>query len=149
LRPAREAGFTLIEVLVALVIVALGMGAVLSSLTSAADTTIRLREKSFANWVGLNQLATTRLKQLFPALGKSEGDVDFANARWHWRQTVENMQIPGIRRITIEVRHADTNTEGGRSTGATRSAGNDWLATVTGFRGDALSSPQGTLPGWP
>ena len=149
MRPARQAGFTLIEVLVALVIVALGMGAVLSSLTSAADTTIRLREKSFANWVGLNQLATTRLKQLFPALGKSEGDVDFANARWHWRQTVEAMQIPGIRRITVEVRYADTNAEGGRSTAATRSAGNDWLATVTGFRGDALSSPQGTLPGWP
>ena len=59
------------------------------------------------------------------------------------------MQIPGIRRITIEVRYADTNADGGRSASTTRSAGNDWLASVTGFRGDALSSPQGTLPGWP
>ena len=149
MRPARQAGFTLIEVLVALVIVALGMGAVLSSLTSAADTTIRLREKSFANWVALNQLATTRLKQLYPALGKSEDDVDFANARWHWQQTVEDMQIPGIRRITVAVRYADTNPEGGRSTSTMRSAGNDWLATVTGFRSTLLNSQQGTLPGWP
>ncbi len=149
MKAGHQAGFTLIEVLVALVIVALGMGAVLSALTSAADTTIRLREKSFATWVALNQLATTRLRPGDPALGKTEDDVDFANSRWHWQQEVKDWQIPGIRIITIKVRYADQNADGGRSTGPTRSAGNDWLTTMTGFRGNALRSFQGTLPSWP
>jgi general secretion pathway protein I len=149
LRRGSSAGFTLIEVLVALMIVALGMGAVLSALGSAADSTIRLREKTFATWVGLNQLAATRLKQTFPAKGKTEGDVDLANARWHWQQQVEDMQIPGLRRITIEVRHADAPGERSAGKVAAMSERSDWLATVTGFRGDALSSPQGTLAGWP
>lgn len=147
LRP--PAGFTLIEVLVALVIVALGMGAVLTALTNAAGTTIRLREKSFATWVGLNQLADTRLKPSPPARGTTEGDVDFAGARWHWRQKVADIQIQGIERITIEVRRADQGTDGPGSTGPKRGAADDWLATVTGFRSGALSTPQGTLQGWP
>lgn len=146
-----SAGFTLIEVLVALMIVALGMAAVLSALSSAAESNIRLREKSFATWVGLNQLATTRLKASFPVTGKTEGDVDFANSRWHWQQQVDTMQIPGLRRITIQVRHADVASDGRSAGTSATAAGNrsDWVATVTGFRGDALSPPQGTLNGWP
>jgi general secretion pathway protein I len=136
-------GFTLIEVLVALVIVAFGMGAVLTSLTSAADTTLRLREKSIAEWVGLNQLANARLGADMPVNGKSEGDTEFANARWHWQQQVENFDIPGMRRITIRVRHAT-----GNAAAASASAGGDWLATVMGFRGDALSKPVDALPGY-
>jgi general secretion pathway protein I len=152
-RAAR--GFTLIEVLVALMIVALGMGAVLSSLSSAADSTIRLREKTFASWVGFNQLAETRLKAAQPANGKSEGDVYFANARWHWQQEVDKTQVEGIKRITIQVRYADaagaaTPGNSVRSALERNSAPpDDWLATVVGFRGDAVHTPQSVLTTWP
>jgi general secretion pathway protein I len=136
-------GFTLIEVLVALVIVAFGMGAVLTALTSSADSTLRLREKSFAEWVGFNQLATARLGSALPTIGKSDGDVEFADGRWHWQQQVENIDIPGIERITIQVRQAGAD-------GAAKPVGDktQWLATVVGFRGDAIGTPQGTLPPW-
>ena len=104
-RPTGRAhGFTLVEVLVALVIVAFGMGAVLTALTSAADSESRLREKTFAEWVGLNQLATERLRSTQPSTGTKEGDATLAGMTWHWQETVENMDIPGIRRITIRVR---------------------------------------------
>jgi len=139
-------GFTLIEVLVALLIVALGMGAVLSSLSSAADSTIRLREKTFASWVGFNQLAETRLKAALPANGKTEDDVYFANARWHWQQQVDNTQVQGIKRITIQVRYADSADATAAGSSA---APSDWLATVVGFRGDALHTPQSVLANWP
>ena len=149
-------GFTLIEVLVALMIVALGMGAVLSSLSSAADSTIRLREKTFASWVGFNQLAETRLKVSVPANGKTEGDVSFANARWQWQQQVEDSQVQGIKRITIQVRHADAAGATASDSSAARTAAErgsnsqrDWLATVVGFRGDALHTPQSVLANWP
>ena len=147
--PPRRAGFTLVEVLVALVIVALGRGAVLSALSSAADNTIYLREKTFATWVGLNQLAATRLQQAFPVRGKTTGEVEFANVRWHWQQRVEDIEIPGVKRITVEVRHADAPGDRSGARATTTAERSDWLASVTGFRGDAMSPPQGTLSGWP
>jgi general secretion pathway protein I len=144
---SRPRGFTLIEVLVALVIVALGMGAVLSSLTSAADSETRMREKTFAEWVGLNQLATERLQARMPTIGKKESDVDFAGSRWHWQETVENMDVPGMLRITIQVRHADSNQSQSTTAKATE-AKTDWLATIMGFRGDAIQTPVDVLANW-
>ena len=58
---SRCRGFTLLEVLVALVIVAFGMGAVLSALSSSANNIAALREKTIAEWVGMNQIADVRL----------------------------------------------------------------------------------------
>jgi general secretion pathway protein I len=143
----RRHGFTLIEVLVALVIVAFGMGAVLASLTSAANSETRMREKTFAEWVGLNQLSTERLQVNAPAIGKKDGDVDFAGSRWHWQENVETMDIPGLLRITIQVRHADSNASQAAATNVDP-AKVDWLATIMGFRGDAIQTPADVLANW-
>ena len=143
----RRRGFTLIEVLVALVIVAFGMGAVLASLTSAADNATRMREKSFAEWVGLNQLSNERLQVNAPSDGKKEGEVDFASSRWHWQEPVETMDIPGLLRITIQVRHADSK-DSQSSTGPIDPKKVDWLATIMGFRGDAIQTPVDVLANW-
>lgn len=145
---SRPRGFTLIEVLVALVIVAFGMGAVLTALTSAAENTLRLRDRTFAEWVGFNQLATTRLQQVAPTTGKSESKqaVDFGGSRWYWQQTVENTDVPGVTRITIQVRRyaQEPAAQGASDKAAADSA--SWLGTVVGFRGTAISSPQSVLP---
>jgi general secretion pathway protein I len=143
-------GFTLIEVLVALLIVALGMGAALKALSSAAENTIQMRERTLAAWVGFNQLATERLRAGPSVSGTQEKDVDFAGSRWHWLQTIEDMQLPGVKRITIQIRHADDDkTPGsGRAGKPEEARGRYWLATVVGFRGDALQFPQSELPGW-
>ena len=140
-------GFTLVEVLVALVIVALGMGAALKALSSAADSTARLREKTFAEWVGFNQLSTERLKAGLPVAGTKQGDSDFAGQRWHWEQTVADTDVPGLKRITIVVRHAEDRSAQGGSAQAAAAVGN-WLATIVGFRGDALQTPLSVLSGW-
>ena len=87
----RGRGFTLIEVLVALAIVAIGMAAVLGALTSSASTILYMKDKTLAQWVVLNQIAVQRLKVQpgqVPQLGNSEGDVDYAGQKWHWRQEI-------------------------------------------------------------
>ena len=138
-RVAGSRGFTLVEVLVALVIVALGMGAALAALSSAADNTARLRDRAFAQWIGFNQISTTRLALQMPGEGSTDGDIDdYGNTRWHWQQEIKQLDTPGIYRITVKVRHADGASD----------ASSAWLATVTGFRGDALAGASGEQPNW-
>lgn len=132
-------GFTLIEVLVALTIVAVGMAAVLGTLNSSADTIVYLRDKTFANWVGLNQIAQVRLSGQQPAIGDSDGKVDFAGRNWTWHQTVSTTQVPGMERIDIDVRPSDVKVEKEDS---------GWYASMSGIWGDAVGTPRGDLPDW-
>lgn len=138
-RGAARAGFTLIEVLVALAIVAIGMAAVLGTLTSSADTVSYLRDKTFANWVALNQIAQLRLTGQTPAPGKSDGDSELAGRKWHWRQEVSATQVPGMLRIDVSVRPTDVTVSDEDS---------GWYSTVSGMWGDAVGLPRGDLPDW-
>jgi|HubBroStandDraft_6_1064221.scaffolds.fasta_scaffold26596_4 general secretion pathway protein I len=138
-RSAARGGFTLIEVLVALAIVAIGMAAVLGTLTSSADTVSYLRDKTFANWVALNQIAQLRLTGQAPAAGKSDGDSELAGRKWHWRQEVSATQVPGMLRIDVSVRPTDVTVSNEDS---------GWYSTVSGMWGDAVGLPRGDLPDW-
>jgi general secretion pathway protein I len=134
----RCAGFTLIEVLVALAIVVIGMAAVLGALGSSADTVSYLRDKTFAQWVALNQIATLRISGQLQSTGHSDGDLDFAGRKWHWRQEVTATQVPGVVRIDVSVRPADIKT----------AEDSGWFTTVSGIQGDAVGAPNGYLPDW-
>ena len=82
-------GFTLVEVLVALVIVAFGISSALAALSSAADNAARMRDKACAQWVGFNQIAITRLALPIPAVGTTTGELDYARSHWSWQQSIE------------------------------------------------------------
>ncbi len=128
-------GFTLIEVLVALVIVAVGMSALMGALSSSAKTITYMQDKTFAEWVALNQIANVRLglqaPGQLPATGNTTGDVDFGNRSWHWRQEVVASQVPGIVRIDVKVRPKEI--KGGDD--------DSWYVTVSGIAGNSLGAP--------
>jgi len=134
----RVRGFTLIEVLVALAIVAIGMAAVMGALSSSAGTVSYLRDKTFAQWVALNRIATIRISGQQPATGNTDGDVDYAGTSWHYRQEVVTSDVPGILRIDVKVRPKDSK------------AGDDsgWYTTVSGLYGGAVGIPNGFQPDW-
>jgi general secretion pathway protein I len=130
----RNRGFTLIEVLVALVIVAVGMSVLMGALSSSARTVFYMQDKIFAEWVALNQIATVRIglqQGQIPPTGSSNGDLDFANRSWHWRQDVVASQVPGINRIDFKVRPKEV--KGGDD--------DSWYVTVSGLAGNALGTP--------
>jgi general secretion pathway protein I len=139
---SKHRGFTLIEVLVALAIVAIGMAAVLEALSSSANTVSFLRDKTFAQWVALNQIATTRLtaeqQGQAPQAGNTDGDVDFAGRKWHYRQEVTTTELPSLVRIDVKVRPTDVKAEDDKG----------WYTTVSGLYGDALAPARGDLPVW-
>jgi type II secretion system protein I len=132
---AGQCGFTLIEVMVALVIVAFGMGAVLAALSSAANNIAALHDKTLAQWVALNLVADTRLSLQMPGTGTTEGDVKaFGNANWHWRQDIVPVpSIPGLLEIVVRVQRT------GASTGSS-SSGGGWSVSSGGYGSSSGSS---------
>jgi general secretion pathway protein I len=135
----RARGFTLLEVLVALAIVAIGMAAVMGALSSSAGTVSYLRDKTFAQWVALNRIATVRISGQQPATGNTDGDVDYAGTSWHYRQEVVTTDVPGILRIDVKVRPKDLKVA---------SDDTGWYTTVSGLYGAAVRIPSGFLPDW-
>ena len=135
-----ERGFTLIEVLVALAIVAIGMAAVLSALTSSASTVLYMRDKTLAQWIALNHIAEQRLKgqAQMPQVGNTDGDIDYAGQKWHWRQETVATAVQGMIRMDVMVRPADIKADNDKG----------WYVTLSGVMGDAISQPRGDMPLW-
>ena len=69
-RPPR--GFTLIEVMVALAIVAVALGAGLRAAGALTDNAQRLSEVTAAQWCADNELTVMRLSKRFPDIGEAE-----------------------------------------------------------------------------
>lgn len=136
MRAAR--GFTLIEVLVALAIVAIGMAAVLEALTSSANTTMYLQDKTFAEWVALNRIEAIRLSGTMPGPGTSSDDIDYAGRSWEWRQKVTHTRVSGMVQVDVDVRPADSKAGDERG----------WYASATGFMSNAIAPPTNPPPQW-
>jgi general secretion pathway protein I len=135
-RSARHArGFTLIEVLAALVIVALGMLGVIEAVTQSARNGAYLREKTLAHWIALNVITEKRLQQEAPPVAESSADVEFAGQRWRWSMQVTQTQVTSLRRMDVSVRPADAPDSSA-------------LATVTGFYGTAIGAAGGSRLNW-
>jgi general secretion pathway protein I len=104
--PGRaQRGFTLLEVLIALAIVAMAVGALLGTITSSASNVSYLKEKTLAEWVALNRLTEIRIAPQMPDPGKRTGKVVMAGMRWQWEQEVtEYPTMKGMFRIEVRAR---------------------------------------------
>ena len=100
-------GFTLIEVMVALVVVALGMMAVKKTLSDYAATSAYLEEKTLASWIATNELTEIAVGPTWPALGDYEEDVEFARRQWRCEVVVSETEVENLRRADVSVALAD------------------------------------------
>jgi general secretion pathway protein I len=98
----RRAGFTLIEVLVALAISAVGLMAAYRAAGLATQEHGWLRHRTLASWVAQNQLADAQTApQVF--LNQNAGEATQAGETYRWTQLVENTFSPRFRRVTVRV----------------------------------------------
>ncbi|MEO7773719.1 MAG: type II secretion system minor pseudopilin GspI [Steroidobacteraceae bacterium] len=139
----RHTGFTLIEVLVALFIVALTMGGLMAALSQAAGNTAYLRDRSFGQWIALNRITEVRLNAGNVPLGKTKGEVEFAGQKWRWRQEVVDTGIASLMRIDVGVQMAERKAPGDSTDVFTEA-----LGKASGFIGRAQLPSNGTLPNW-
>jgi general secretion pathway protein I len=103
-RRASQCGFTLLEVLVALAVLALALAAIIQAGGGYAANQVYLRDRVMADWVARNLLMEYQIKKEWPRVGDSNGDEEIAGRRWEWRTDVSETDDEDLRRIDIEVR---------------------------------------------
>ncbi len=113
-RNTAERGFTLVEMLVAVAVLAIAMAAILSGMARYADNTAHLRERTFALWVAHNRLTEIELQQKWPDVGKSDGEMSMGGRNWRWKVEVKKTEDTHLRRIDIQV--LSPNREGNAAT---------------------------------
>lgn len=104
-------GFTLVEVLVALAVLAVALSAIVKAGADYAGNQAYLQERSFAYWVARNRLNELLLEPDWPPVGNRDGEVEFAGTEWTWRSRIQATPDEDVRRIDIEVWHAGSDED--------------------------------------
>jgi general secretion pathway protein I len=132
----RNGGFTLVEVLVALVVVALGLTALMVAVNGTARTSGFLRDKSLAQWIALNRLSEVRLNVTKFGQNTDTGELDFGNRKWHYDTRYFDTSIASMKRVVVRVYRGDAKTKGNP------------LAQAVGFLGSSIATPGSTSVDW-
>ena len=125
-RRKKQTGFLLVEILVALVILAIPLAAITRAVSQAIDTTAALRDRNIAMWVAQDRLTMHRIERDWPSLNTTTGTSEMADRSWRWQEKVISTPIVQLRRVEIEIR--DEN-------------GPDVLAKLVGFLRDPQAKP--------
>lgn len=99
----RSAGFTLLEVLVALAIFAMVAASVLTATSRSLQTASRLEDKTLAMWIADNQLTELQLAPEPVVDGRAQGELEFAGRRWQWQSEIKATSEPAMRRVSLWV----------------------------------------------
>lgn len=109
MRLRRQRGFTLIEILIAMAILAVAMGALLQSAAQNAYNTAGLRDRTLAQWVAANKLAELQTQKTWSPIGKTKGEMTMANSQWFWQVEVLKVNDDDLRRVEISVRKTESS----------------------------------------
>ncbi len=99
----RPAGFTLVEVLVAMGVVAIGMSAAIKAVSGYVTNTTWMRDRTYAHWVAMNTLTELRLRDRSPEEEELDGDLEYAGRNWVWQAEISQTEVDNLFRVDIEV----------------------------------------------
>jgi general secretion pathway protein I len=132
----RQRGFTLVEVLVALMIVAMALAALMVAVSGTARTSGYLRDKTLAQWMALNRLSEVRLNLNKFGENTDTGEINFANRTWHYDTRYFDTSVTTMKRVVVRVYAGDAKTKGNP------------IAESTGFLGSSIGTPGGSNVDW-
>ena len=118
----HQRAFTLLEVLIALAILAIVLTAAFRGIGMVAGQAAELGERHAAQWVAQNKLAQHRMLDDFPDPASIDGTADQAGFNFKWHEDIKPTDNVLFRRIDVKVFRAD-GTQLARITGFASRAG--------------------------
>jgi general secretion pathway protein I len=101
------AGFTLLEVLVALAVTAIALGAGLRAAGVLTDNADRVSQVIAAQWCADNQLTALRLARVFPGLGDADFSCEQMGQVYRGKLVTRPTPNPNFRRVDAEIADVD------------------------------------------
>lgn len=111
-RAFRQKGFTLVEVLVAMAVIAVGLAALISEAGRTTRLATELKLRTYAGWVASNALSEIRLEPGWVDTGSRRGEELQANKRWYWRAEISTTEDENLRRIDVYVSDSSDEDDG-------------------------------------
>lgn len=102
-KAAAERGFTLLEVLVALVVVSVGLTAISRLGVQQAQSAQVLGDLTLAGWVASNAIELARLEPESLDVGRRQGQTTMGRQRWYWEMNIVQTEVESILRLDVEV----------------------------------------------
>lgn len=102
-RTRKLRGFTLIEVLIALAVLAVVMASIARATSQTAVATLELQQRTFASWVAANVIEQVRLRDRWPNVGRRQGQTIMGLSEWHWQLEISPTEEPRMRRLDVVV----------------------------------------------
>ena len=98
-----QKGFTLLEIMVALAVAAIGLGAASRAMTQNVDVAQQLEIRTVANWVASNRMAELRMLRQFKGGGSSRSQEELAGRTWRIQEEYFSTNDPNLARVQITV----------------------------------------------
>lgn len=96
-------GFTLIEVMIALSVVAIGLMATLKAINQEISGSSITQNKMIALWLLQNKVAEIRLNSTLPIIGLNQGKQILFNQTWQWQTETKATVNPKIRKVEVSI----------------------------------------------
>ena len=106
----KQAGFSLMEVLIALAVLAIAMAALVKSAGSFTSNQAYIENKTFAHWVALNQMAEQRIASSLIVVGGQEDQEEMAGRIWLSKTQVSATGDPDVMKVEVSVRQENDET---------------------------------------